>query len=487
MQGNAARLTRRNGLLFSMTLAGVLASGALFAWSWGLTWGWAIVSQLLDPRQPNEQLAFTVEGDALVQSSTWSPRQLTVYRELDGRPIENIDSRDLMQHSAWLPSGNQPRLRELNWQSRIRGFSEPGNAPNYWYLLIGDVEPPRAFFVGFDAKTREQVGYIGVNGFRAEKPPADACFELDSLALTWNGEFAGQYGSYGEEPQSHWKGSPAAVFLQSPRGVYRIDLRRRSVALLPLDGKTIAVGNIPQPIRVPGEPEAISKQRIGVRLDDRVDVLDEDGHRLRSIALPEAVRDRVINVYLTTGEQVIVAALPDQRHDAAEIFWVAPDGSVQKTAETQLRGSGYFHDPSAGALFTVLTRPSPLIAAVSFGLLQPRTLVTHGRYDNFSTALAASLGAAWPSYLALLVLSAMLAVWCYRRQRRYSSTGALAWSLFVLLAGPAGAVGYLTHRIWPARTPCPECHTPAPRDRQECLACGEEFPEPELLGIEILA
>src|SRR5690348_15366608 len=142
MQGNTSRLTRQNGLLFSMTLAGLLAIGALFAWSWGLNWGWAIVSQLLNPSQPNEQLAFTVEGEALVQSSTWSPRQMTVFRELDGRPIENIDARDLQQHSAWLPGGNQPRVRELNWHSRIRGFSEPGNTPNFWYLVVNDIEPP---------------------------------------------------------------------------------------------------------------------------------------------------------------------------------------------------------------------------------------------------------------------------------------------------------------------------------------------------------
>jgi hypothetical protein len=487
MQSNSARLTRQNGLLFSMTLAGVLATGALFAWSWGITWGWAIISQLVFPSQPNEQLAFTVEGEALVQTSTWSPRQVTIYRELDGRSIEDIDKRDLQQNSSWLPSGNLPKVRQMYWHSRIRGFSEPGNAPNFWYLVIDDAAQPTAYFVGFDAKTREQVGYLGLNGFRADRPPTDELFELDTLALTWNGEYAGQYGSYGEEPQQYWKGSPSAIFLQSPRGVYRIDLRRRAVALLPLDGKSVSVSNISQPLRVPDQPEAIFKQRIGVRLADRVEVFDEEGHRLRSIALPEAARDRLISVYLTLGEQAIVAAMPDQHHALAEIFWIAPDGSVAKTVETQLRGASYFSYVETTPLFTTLTQPSPLVAGLTFGLLEPRTMVLNGRYADFSTALAASLAEAWPAYLTLLVLSVVLAIWCYRRQRRYSSAGALAWSLFVLLAGPAGVVGYLTHRIWPARTPCPECHTPAPRDLQECLTCGEEFPAPEPLGIEIIA
>jgi len=48
--------------------------------------------------------------------------------------------------------------------------------------------------------------------------------------------------------------------------------------------------------------------------------------------------------------------------------------------------------------------------------------------------------------------------------------------VFVLLLGVPGFLGYLAHRVWPARLPCPHCGRPVPRDRPACFACGHDFP-----------
>jgi len=61
--------------------------------------------------------------------------------------------------------------------------------------------------------------------------------------------------------------------------------------------------------------------------------------------------------------------------------------------------------------------------------------------------------------------------------------------LFVHNAGHAATayLGYLAHRTWAARLPCPHCGQLAPRDRPACFACGREFPVPPPSGIEVFA
>jgi hypothetical protein len=61
------------------------------------------------------------------------------------------------------------------------------------------------------------------------------------------------------------------------------------------------------------------------------------------------------------------------------------------------------------------------------------------------------------------------------------------WTIFVLLFGLPAFFGYLAHRAWPARLPCPHCGQRVPRDRAACFACNREFPPPAAKGIEVFA
>jgi hypothetical protein len=87
----------------------------------------------------------------------------------------------------------------------------------------------------------------------------------------------------------------------------------------------------------------------------------------------------------------------------------------------------------------------------------------------------------------LCVFSAGLAIWCYMHHRRFGERGSLLWAAFVFVLGPAGSIGYLLHRSWPATEKCRHCGKSTPRDRDACLDCGAEFPLPPLKGIEIFA
>jgi len=101
--------------------------------------------------------------------------------------------------------------------------------------------------------------------------------------------------------------------------------------------------------------------------------------------------------------------------------------------------------------------------------------------------LARSWWQFWPATVVIFLLGVILAGLCYRRQQKYGLPWTGAWTVFVLLFGLPGYVGYLAHRSWPARLPCPHCGRPAPRDRPACMGCGRDFPEPALKGTEVFA
>jgi hypothetical protein len=131
--------------------------------------------------------------------------------------------------------------------------------------------------------------------------------------------------------------------------------------------------------------------------------------------------------------------------------------------------------------------PATLCYAVVLLLFLPVISVFKDFFPNYSAALKSWWAAGWPALLAVCIVSVVLAFVCYRRTKRISEYGLLAWALFVFLLGAPGLVGYLLHRRWPVTEKCQHCGEITPRDRDACLDCGTEFPLPPLKGIEIFA
>jgi hypothetical protein len=173
-----------------------------------------------------------------------------------------------------------------------------------------------------------------------------------------------------------------------------------------------------------------------------------------------------------------------------ELYWLDAPGKVVRQQEVDLRDPPSKHE----ALNKVVDTFRVSIALASPGTLASAILSFpwgFGRENLESLPYAAALIKAFHNFrweLSIMsLMSIVLAALCYRRQRKYRLPWTPVWTIFVLLFGLPAYFGYLAHRVWPGRLPCPHCGKLAPRDRSACFACGREFPEPALKGTEVFA
>jgi hypothetical protein len=142
---------------------------------------------------------------------------------------------------------------------------------------------------------------------------------------------------------------------------------------------------------------------------------------------------------------------------------------------------------SLGRAGFAIVLPSPLFLAWIEFFMGPMEELRTRRASDYFDALRYD----WPTNaIAMFIafaLSTVLAIVCYRRQRRYSDHDSLAWALFVFLLGAPGFIGYLLHRRWPVAVRCTHCGQETPRDRDACLKCNAPFPPPAMKGIEAFA
>ena len=125
--------------------------------------------------------------------------------------------------------------------------------------------------------------------------------------------------------------------------------------------------------------------------------------------------------------------------------------------------------------------PSPLAAAVVGSIANKNWRV------DFHWAVARYLSDTWQLLLALCGVSAVLAWFCCRRQRRMALPWTGIWVGFVFIFGLPGFLPYLFHRRWPVLDTCQVCGHAVPHDREKCSSCGTEFPVPAPKGIEVFA
>jgi hypothetical protein len=355
-----------------------------------------------------------------------------------------------------------------------------------WYLVHNGLQDGHAYFVGYAAATNELVGYLGKSGFVAVKPGKDEQFSLDrrrlvSVQYTWAVVSKTTSGRY--DPATRTYESPnlpqGAVYLLSGDEVWFVDLRHRTADLRGRFAEAIDLELAPRSAEKTNVPGGLDEELM-VRTRTEMIKINLQGEVLQRWALPEDARNKVLISWYDLGDDKSLVRFVRRainRSLEEELIWLDAGGKIERRETVELLQGGL--EPHE--VWTISPAlPVPVALTLAFC-----ATASEVRGPEYSDKFAKTLALFWPALLAVYLVSALLAALAYRRQTRFALPGAGAWAAFVFLLGIPGWLAFRWHRKWPVLEACPSCHEPAPRDRETCVCCGELFPPPARIGVEI--
>jgi|SRR6185295_12638346 len=477
----------------AMGVAVVLAIGFFVVWM--CTIGMLAANRAsLDRQRNQEMLVFTSDGAAAIQHTdalgdiSWTT--------LSGEPTERrLDGLG----STWLRS-KQPEVEPapLTWPQRARVFADDRRPHTEWTLLYDGEPDGHAYFVGYDSSTNGRIGYLGLHGFSAEEPDLAKQFPIRRDEWDLNGVISSEgifiHGVDQPQIRPH-RPFAGETWLLAHGKAYRIDFDARSVvepfqSRRPLRSITRVLQGRPQYIFLSDEQLFMFPE--GVTHPEIVDLPPElQGINIYWVprilqAKDDAVPQLIWNEGIAYSTE-FADENPEQGTERAKdrLYWLGPQG-VTRTAEAEL-------DTNVGTpnnWVMPLIMPCPAMLDYALATQPPRRRdLGNGKLESYDEAWRRQLDREWPQLVSVHVLGLACALIANRRQTRFAMPRGqrLAWAVFVFFFGLPGLVGYLTHRKWPIRQPCPSCARVVPRDREFCAACRQEFPLPEMQGIEIFA
>lgn len=490
-------------LLRPFLLAATLAAGFGTLWFVLVIWlgTTALEAWSAKEQPPREWIVITADGTPLIQSFPPGNLSLVTYRGLTGRDHESPERKDLLPavyldgERADDASLSSPR----DWPQRIKVFRDEHEPAALWYF-VHDGEPDGAgYFVGYERVSNRLIGYIGLSGFRPDPvPPGDRFPVRDELMLG--------YSFWSSSPISiDWSGPwdvrkdsqdlpPRLVHVPSGNRLRVVDLGARTVATVFESPESIMSLGVSTLSAYSGSDPTFPRP-ILVRTRQAIYKLDHEYKVIGTVVLPNEVdRERAITWYETRDGRSVVECsathlsgiILDVSLTRSLLYRIARDGTIQDSGELILPSGAATATEREQIQLTVAALPAPAVL-VPVGVL----VVLWGKSARvYPAVLRALLIKSWPSLLlSVLAVSCLLSAFAWRRAREfgYSRLERVLWAGFVLLFGLPAAVGFLVHRRWPVRAPCPHCHRRSPRDRDACAECGTPFPAPALKGIEIFA
>jgi hypothetical protein len=469
----------RQAIVRPLLLGGLLAAGAGVVLGIVVLCLIAMVHEWLAPGR-NEFLVIRDDGTPLIVSGP-------DYRTLEGAPVAgNEQIRQLWGLSFAVPRPEPPVLFQMSWQQRLRSFNDGLRPATFWYFIHDGRLEGSGYFAGFNAESKLRVGYIGAHGFRAERPPAEDRIPVDGELMSRGAAFdAMAYQVPGREPR-YYGGGEERVFLVSGNRLLEVNFPQRSVQVVLTADKILAINTRDTGIAYNARlvwDAGVAFARVAVCTPEKIIILEYTKLAQRSFVLPAEVRGRSLTVYQLPANRVLLnvsrTVAGDRRHN---LYWIDPAGTILRHQEVVFPAPSFLDKPAGTAWWYTAVASAPVVD----GILMPG-YVSDLPGDEFFLAYRDGLPHAWLPLTLDLVLAAVMAWLCYRRQKRFAQPWTKTWVVFVFLGGVAGLLGYLWHRRWPPLFACPSCGRPAPRDREHCARCGAEFPAPAPKGIEVFA
>jgi hypothetical protein len=492
----------------------VMALAAGVVWGFATAWTGYLASQLWGTRDAvYEYLNVTRDGTPVITSSTTG----TVYetlRKLDGTPyaVENLE---WLGPASFLSFPKVPGLIELPvpWSQRIAGMSDSQRPPTSWYLLRDDMPLGRAYFIGYDERSRLRVGYLGREGFRSETPPQDEQFDLGRHVLGWYGplastgelEYGGRVRGYVSYVTGDERLAPWLAFLIDGDRLLEINLRTHNVRSVLESPGMLNVGIIwEQPAATEedaaqqAEAQAAQKgtanrrlppmiTRVAVRLTDRIVVLDPATKENREFVLPESLRGRPMMAYVIRPNQLFIQSWQsDFRRGPTDLTWLEPAGNIVREQAIVLARPAPT-SPRVMAWAAAAVAPVPIGWLAVLSVVAPLRMLQSNDVTTYADGLAKVFDIGWPGFVAVIATGIVLAWITLRLQRKYRRPATGVWTTFVLLLGVPGFLAYWLEHRRPKLEACASCGKIVPRDRDACAACNTQFPAPPLVGTEIFA
>ncbi len=480
----------KQGLIPSLVLATILAGGAVVVWSLLSLWAVGIGAQVTGTAPAGEHLHFYADGTALLQEvNPHGPRR---YRDLEGNPVAEPEVESITWWARLPARPAKDEARDVSWEQRLHALTDGQEPAGYWYFVADGRAYGSGYFVGYDSQSRTRIGFLGTAGFREGALPASEHFPCNGIASGPRASILGQGGRRPTDYPQEARGraprgcvSPWDAYVLGRRGeIYHVNLHDRTVHLArdeqELRSAMIGLG-ITDPIR--GTPHHLL-----VRTDAAVLWCDEGGEELKRYCIPEVLRDRDFDFAETrTGEALMYERGPNDflsTEHHCRIFWVRPDGRFSEADVTLRHPAERWMRHLSGVLV-----PAPVVLGGIVASERPGTLLEQGVATTYPEALSRALREFWPSLLIAQAIAVLFAGLCYRRQVRYGVGGTerVVWTLFVLFLGLPGWVAFRFGRTWPVLESCPACEHAVPQDRECCLRCEAEFPQPALKGTEVFA
>jgi hypothetical protein len=474
-------MTRQSERFRSLALAIVLGLGAGGAWGLLVVCAFGVVQNLLPSHEVWGEIVVLLDGTPVARTYHGSGWESAIYRTLKGQPVDVRPFQIGWTDDASLPgpvSLSQPFAR-ISWRERIVPCTGQDYEAVWWYLLYDGELHGHAFLVGYDSRTKRKVGYIGRDGFRRDEVPIKDQFPIDGRK--WRRPSKQSYTTFPNSALLEGEGRffeetfdakrlaemkilpPWAIFVMTDDGLVQIDIKNRTVKSLLKDKDMLSIAASGEP-RLAADAPNVRRQTILVRTPNRVVVLDPSGKELRTYPLPTELQ----NIELCWFDLSCNRALVWDATGAKEVFWIDTTGKIIRRETVVWKTPPRPSRVLETSILPSLAVPGPAVGVVAGPFWRP-------------------LDEVWPYMLITGATGIVLAWLCYRRQRAYGLSWTGPWVAFVWLFGLPAFFGYLAHRTWPARLPCPHCGRPVPRDRPACFACGRDFPPPAMKGIEVFA
>ena len=478
----------RLGRLQALLLGAVLAIGAGLAWGLavgilGMTIEGLFPRQVIEPGR-HKQLHVLRDGTPVVYSGK-EDQDGDIYHTLDDERVKETNQLD---GSLLGVPGCSYVDSTLTWNQRVIKLGGSLEWPNLWYFIHDGAAEGHGYFVGYNNETNLKIGCIGRNGFQSDIPPVEEQFSVDASQIIHSSAILDSHNHNIQlyKPDRH------ILFLLADHELLEVSLKNQTV-------KPLWKGNGPFTATIEVKIETtqgnesnqtIHLESILIRTPEKVIILDFDGKVLATYILPQELRRNIIEfMRLPNGEALIRRSGIDN-----ELFWIDTEGKIVRHECMDLfHKDTITHYPwpyqiakNAMAFFSV---PSPggIVGALISEPWDFWNTPWRTRALDYSAALWQALHDVRLLLLVNGVLAAIMAFFCYRRQRKYGLPWTGVWTGFVLLFGLPAYFGYLAHRRWPARLACPDCGKCVPRDRLACFACGQEFPPAARKGIEVFA